>query len=163
MSTNHMPNRAGRFEVRHAVRDRSGELTELELLRYQVSLEKGDTQCARIFRALRAARGKWVDLPTLGEVSRSRGVGSLVSELRAMGCVIENLQQREKTRSPGAEREYFSWYRLLKEPKDPRERSHQISEAEILRMLHGPGNPGAPVINDLPPLSASEKIESDYS
>jgi hypothetical protein len=159
----HMPNRAGRFEVRHAVRDRSGELTELELLRYQASLDMGDTQCARIFRALRAARGKWVDLPTLGEVSGSRGVGSLVSELRAMGCVIENLQQREKTRSPGAKREYFSWYRLLKEPVEPRERPLQISDGEILRMLHGPGSPDAPVINNLPVLSASEKIESDYS
>lgn len=64
------------------------------------------TQSDLIFTALLMARGAWVSMRKLGNISRSRNVHSRIAELRSDRCVrIENRVSGNRPR--------MSWYRLV--------------------------------------------------
>lgn len=64
------------------------------------------TQCDLIFMALLLARGAWVSMRKLGNISRSRNVHSRIAELRSdRGVQIENRVCGNRPR--------MSWYRLV--------------------------------------------------
>ena len=66
-----------------------------------------DTQCAKILRALHAARGGWVSVWDLHKASNALAVHSRIDDLRHdFGFFIEN-----KTERVG--RVKHSWYRLV--------------------------------------------------
>ncbi len=65
------------------------------------------SQCAKILRALRDAKGGWVSMPKLVKVSGSYNIHTRVDELRGRwGAQIEN-------HTDNAQRPHVSKYRLV--------------------------------------------------
>ena len=109
------------------------DLTDLELKRYQLMLEDGNSKSGKLFRLLRDHKGQWIPLPTIGAHIKTRSVNGHISRLRQIGCVIDNQWELEQEGSTwGETRACKSWYRLRKEPQDFLNEREATAKANLL-------------------------------